>query len=204
MTVRVELLRTPAGNFGRLRRGLELAGARVRWARPDRLPEDPQALVLAGVSAFGTTAHALRPCRRAVLGLAERGVPVLGVCAGFQAFFGSSAESPGRGLQLLPGNVRELRSRRVPHLGWSRLERIRPDSWLLWGVPAGSYVYFAHSYRAPGRLRATIAETRYGGEWYPSAVELGSVGGLQFHPEISGRVGARVLRNFVRFAEERS
>jgi glutamine amidotransferase len=204
MSLLVDVVRTPAGNFGRLRNGLHRAGARVRWARPDRLPAEPRAVVLAGVSAFGTAAAALAPCRATLREYVDREVPILGVCAGFQLLFDSSTESPGRGLGVFPGRVTQLRSPRIPHLGWSRIERIRPGSWLLAEIPEGSYAYFAHSYRAPNSPHATIGATRYRGEWYPSAIEEASVGGLQFHPEISGPVGAAALRNFVARAEERS
>lgn len=203
MTASVDVVRTPAGNFGRIRRGLERAGARVRWRRPDRLGDRPRALVLAGVSAFGTTVSALRPGRERIATWAAEGVPVLGICAGFQVLFEGSDESPGvAGLGLLPGRVRRLRSPRRPHLGWSRIERVRAGARLLEGVPERSYVYFAHSYRVPSAGPATAAETAYRGERFPSAVERGVLAGLQFHPEISGAVGARVLRNFVARAEE--
>ncbi len=198
MTVSVDVVRTPAGNFGRLRRGLERAGARVRWRRTDRWEGRPRGLVLAGVSAFGTAAGALRPGTARIRQWANEGVPILGICAGYQALFEASEESPGvRGLGLFPGRVRRLGSPRRPHLGWSRLERIRRDSWLLREVPEGSYVYFAHSYRAPPGGASRAAATAYRGERFPSASERGPLAGVQFHPEISGPTGARVLRNFV-------
>lgn len=200
--MRVSLVRTPAGNFGRLRRGLERAGAKVVPVRPSEITGNEQALVLAGVSAFGTIAGSLRRPREVLRRAARAGVPILGVCAGYQVLYESSEEGAGRGLGLLPGRVRELRTPRVPHLGWSRLEVEGSGRTLLEGVPSGSYAYFAHSYRAPPGGRAEVARTTYQGERYPSAVEQGSLFGVQFHPEISGPVGARVLSNFVAYAEE--
>ncbi len=198
MTVEIDVVRTPSGNFGRLARGLERAGARVRWRRPGRREGPPRGLVLAGVSAFGTTADALRPGAGSIRRWAAEEVPMLGICAGFQSLFESSDESPGAsGLGLFPGRVRSLRSPRRPHLGWSRIERIRAGSWLLREVPEGSFVYFAHSYRAPPSRVDRASTTEYRGERFPSATERGNVAGVQFHPEISGAVGARVLENFV-------
>jgi imidazole glycerol-phosphate synthase subunit HisH len=200
--VKVTLVRTPAGNFGRLRRGLERAGARVEVGTPGELDGSERAVVLAGVSAFGTIARSLGRARERIGAASRSGVPILGVCAGFQVLYESSEEGPGRGLALLPGRVRELRTPRVPHLGWSPLSPARPRTRILEGLPEGSYAYFAHSFRAPPSGVAVAARTTYQGETYPSAVERGNLWGVQFHPEISGSVGARVLANFVAFAEE--
>jgi glutamine amidotransferase len=41
-----------------------------------------------------------------------------------------------------------------------------------------------------------MAITEYG-EQFTAAVERGNVMGVQFHPEKSGPVGLRILRNFV-------
>lgn len=200
--MKVTLVRTPAGNFGRLARGLERAGARVHPAAPRALTGRERAIVLAGVSAFGTIARSVGPAGRRIREAAQEGTPVLGVCAGFQVLYGSSEEGAGRGLALLPGRVRRMRTTRLPHLGWSRLEPVGDGGKVLEGVPPGSYAYFAHSFRAPDLSPHVAARTRYRGEAYPSAVEAGNLWGVQFHPEISGAVGARVLSNFVAFAEE--
>ena len=47
-----------------------------------------------------------------------------------------------------------------------------------------------------------LAETSHGGR-FASAVSSGSLVGVQFHPERSGRDGLRLLANFVAFARER-
>ena len=63
------------------------------------------------------------------------------------------------------------------------------------GLDEGVQVYFTHSYAAPVTDDAA-AVTRYGVA-FASAVERGQVFGVQFHPEKSGEVGLRVLRNFL-------
>jgi glutamine amidotransferase len=65
-------------------------------------------------------------------------------------------------------------------------------------VLTGSFVYFTHSYRAPP-IRGTVAVTEYG-EAFTAAAEHDNVMGVQFHPEKSGPVGLRILRNFVELA----
>jgi glutamine amidotransferase len=82
----------------------------------------------------------------------------------------------------------------VPHVGWNEV-RVDPQSRLMRGVEDRAFVYYTHSYRAPV-ITETVAVTDYDGP-FSGAVERGNVMGVQFHPEKSGTVGIRVLRNFV-------
>ncbi|MDE1820521.1 MAG: imidazole glycerol phosphate synthase subunit HisH [Euryarchaeota archaeon] len=203
--MKVTLLRTPAGNFGRLRRGLERERARVDERSPREVTGNERAVVLAGVSSFTTLSRSLAPARSTLRRMVEAGVPLMGVCAGMQVLFGSSEEGPGRGLDLLSGRVRRLRARRVPNLGWSRLARTDGEGRrLMEGVAEGSYAYFAHSYRVPALAQGAATTTEYRGEDFPSALEHGNLWGLQFHPEVSSSTGTKVLRNFIAYAEEAS
>ena len=62
-------------------------------------------------------------------------------------------------------------------------------------MPDGAQVYFTHSYVAPV-TGDTVAVTEHG-EPFAAVVQRGHVSGVQFHPEKSGDVGLRILRNFV-------
>ena len=62
----------------------------------------------------------------------------------------------------------------------------------------GEKLYFVHSYHAVIDDRCEdwlLATTCYGQE-FVSAVEKGNITAFQFHPEKSGEVGLRMLRNF--------
>ncbi len=124
--------------------------------------------------------------------------PVLGICLGMQLLFEASEEGPTRCLGILPGTVRRLVSvpgRRVPHMGWNRIRSLRDDA-LTSGVEEHDYVYFVHGYAV--RVEpATLAAVSYGEE-LSAVVRLRNFWGVQFHPERSGRPGARVLGNFLR------
>ena len=80
----------------------------------------------------------------------------------------------------------------MPHVGWNSLHRTR-DSWVLDGVAEGDQVYFTHSYAAPIGAEC-IGSTTYGVE-FASVVERERLVGMQFHPEKSGDVGLRLLKN---------
>lgn len=124
--------------------------------------------------------------------------PLLGICVGMQLLFESSEEGDVPCLGLLPGRVQRLPHRAglpVPHMGWNQLEFNRSTA-LLNDIAAGDYVYFVHSYAAP-LSELTLATTTYG-DPFTAVVQRGNVYGAQFHPERSARVGAQLLRNFLR------
>ncbi|MEW6323728.1 MAG: imidazole glycerol phosphate synthase subunit HisH, partial [Acidobacteriota bacterium] len=83
---------------------------------------------------------------------------------------------------------------KVPHVGWNSLRLSRPSR-LFDGVADGAQVYFTHSYAAP-LVADTAAACEYGGA-FTAAVERGHVAAVQFHPEKSGDVGLRVVRNWL-------
>jgi len=124
------------------------------------------------------------------------GTPYLGICLGLQALYEASDEAPGiPGLGLLAGQVKRFEGlAKVPQVGWNQLEIRRGDG-LLKSIPEGSFVYYCHSYYGPV-TEETVAVTEYG-ETYAAAIEKGNVWAAQFHPEKSGEVGLRVLKNFL-------
>src|SRR5262249_21376631 len=132
----------------------------------------------------------------------DAGRPLLGICLGMQWLFEGSEESPELpGLGLLPGRCRRLsgltpggQSLKVPHVGWNSLD-LRRGATITGGVAAASQVYFTHSFVAPV-TGDTVAVTEHG-EPFAAVVERGLVSGVQFHPEKSGDVGLRILRNFL-------
>jgi glutamine amidotransferase len=83
---------------------------------------------------------------------------------------------------------------KVPHVGWNSLSIERRMS-IVEGVPSHAQVYFTHSYAAP-LSGETVAITEHGGP-FAAIVQRGHVAGVQFHPEKSGDVGLRILRNFL-------
>jgi glutamine amidotransferase len=184
-----------AGNLRSVSSAFERAGATPSVsADPDAVREAPLA-VIAGV---GNAQAAVRRLEAAGLAEALReradaGRPVLGICLGMQLLFEESEEG-GFGLGALRGQVRRLRARRVPHMGWNTL-RLTATSALLDGLD-GADVYFAHSFACEPAEPVAVAEVDHYGS-VVAAVEHGAVAGVQFHPERSAAPGARVLRNAV-------
>jgi imidazole glycerol phosphate synthase glutamine amidotransferase subunit len=155
-------------------------------------------IILPGVGHFGQMMRSLDAMRvrATLLERIEAGVPFLGICLGLQAFFGDSDEAPDvKGLGVFPGTVRRFpEDARVPHMGWNEIE-VRNSSRLLAGIGARPYLYFAHSYYAPVN-EATAATCTYSAT-YTAVLESRNLFGVQFHPEKSGPLGLKIVKNFV-------
>jgi len=159
---------------------------------------DASKIILPGVGHFGQMMRALdsMAVRGALLERIGAGTPFLGICLGLQALFEDSEEAPeARGLAVFPGTVRRFPAEaRVPHMGWNEIEA-RPDSRLVRNLNAQPYVYFAHSYYVP-ETEKSAATCTYAVR-YTAVLESANVFGVQFHPEKSGPVGLRMVRNFL-------
>src|SRR5581483_4451131 len=198
-SVKVALADYGAGNLRSVCAALERAGAAPAVTRdPVQVREAPLAVV-AGVGHVASDAAGLARHRLdgALRERAAAGRPLLGIGVGMQLLFEASEEG-GRGLGLVPGPVRRIRARRVPHMGWNTLS-VRDSSVLLSALD-GRDVYFAHAYAAcpcsPDDVAATVD---HDGE-IVAAVEHGALAGVQFHPERSGAAGAVLLANALRWS----
>jgi imidazole glycerol-phosphate synthase subunit HisH len=196
--VKAALVDYGAGNLRSVSSALRRAGADpfVTTERHEVL-EAPLA-VIAGVGHVESAARRLSAAGldRAVRDRVAAGSPVLGICLGMQLLFGESEEG-GTGMGLLPGRVRRVRARRVPHMGWNTLATTRACA-LLDGLD-GADVYFAHSFAAEPTADVAVAMVDHDGP-IVAAVQSGVVAGVQFHPERSGRAGARVLENALQWS----
>lgn len=157
-------------------------------------------LVIPGVGAFGAAMQRLNPLAEEIRRFAAEGNPVMGICLGMQLLFDSSEElGEYNGLGLVPGRVRYLPSDvgfKVPHMGWSEVE-FKPEADLGKGIDPHDRVFFVHSlYTDAAEAQDVVGTTDYGLR-FPSAIQRKNVWGTQFHPEKSGAVGMRILRNFL-------
>lgn len=188
---------TGGANVASLRFAFERLGARTHVTTDGVEIASAERIVLPGVGAAG---HAMRRLRAAGLINVLRTLtqPVLGICLGMQLLFRQSSEGPTQCLNLVPGEVHSIApapGRPVPHTGWNELRRVKPDA-LLEGIADRQYAYFVHSY-ATGLSEFTLASTEYGSP-LSAIVRRGNFYGAQFHPERSGKTGARLLQNFLR------
>ena len=187
-----------AGNLRSVQNTLAELGCEYNLVRDAEGLRGASKILLPGVGHFGQMMRALDSLgvRDTLVEKIRAGVPFLGICLGLQALFEDSEEAPEvRGLGIYPGTVRRFPAgARVPQMGWNELE-IPGSSTLIRDLPGRPYVYFAHSYYVPVNERAAATCTY--GIPYTAVLESDNVFGVQFHPEKSGPVGLRIVRNFV-------
>jgi imidazole glycerol phosphate synthase glutamine amidotransferase subunit len=187
-----------AGNLRSVENTLGAIGAEYELIRDAAGLRAATKIILPGVGHFGQITRALDEMgvRETLLDRLRAGVPFFGICIGLQALFESSEEAPGeRGLGLFSGAVRRFHGdERIPHMGWNVVEALRPTS-LLKETGPKPFLYFAHSYYCPV-IRETAAICRYIVP-YTALIESRNISGVQFHPEKSGALGLKIVRNFV-------
>lgn len=203
----IALLDYGSGNLRSVEKALIKVGAEVRVIRnPDEI-DGAQGVVLPGVGAFDDCVNAMG--RQHLLAAVREWIaadkPFLGICVGYQALFESSAEfnSCAAGLGIFKGKVVRFDQRqglKVPQIGWNQIDITQKDCPLYRGIPAGSYVYFVHSFFPKPADESIIATRTTYGEAFASSVWKGNVFATQFHPEKSQGVGLKLLKNFVTLA----
>lgn len=205
----IALIDYGVGNLYSVEKALKFVGGEVQVTSDAEDLKNADKLVLPGVGAFGDCMKNLEATGLIPTILQEvlMNKPLLGICVGLQILFESSEESPNvKGLGIFKGEVKKIRAGglKIPHMGWNSIEIGRKDnlikfgaSKILSGLEGKNYFYFVHSYHAVPSNEDIITATANYGENVTAAVELGRVFATQFHPEKSGDVGLKVLKNFI-------
>ena len=149
--------------------------------------------------------------------------PILGICIGQQLLCRHSEEGDTECLGIFDADVLRFQPQKhedkVPHMGWNQLrfseneelrmkneelkplgEELKPlgeesERGLFKGFCEGEFVYFVHSFYVPVCAQ-TIATTDYILP-FSAALHKDNFYATQFHPEKSGSVGERIIKNFL-------
>lgn len=120
--------------------------------------------------------------------------PVLGICLGMQLMCAYSEEGKTNCLGIFDAEVNKFDNQlKVPQIAWNQIFNLK--SGLMKNIAEQDFMYLVHSYYVPQNSLA-IATTNYGID-YASALHKDNFYGVQFHPEKSGKVGAKLLANFL-------
>ena len=190
-----------AGNIKSVEKALIHLGQEVIVTGEKEQIEKADKVILPGVGAFGDAMRNLRQSGldKVIREVVDRGTLFLGICLGLQVLFESSEEGPGvKGLGLLPGKIVKFPEKegfKIPHMGWNSID-VKEGSRLFKGVSNNSYVYFVHSYYLQAENENDVAATTEYITHVHASVEHDNIFACQFHPEKSGDVGLRILKNF--------
>lgn len=183
-------------NIGSVRYALQRLGVEAALTADADAIRSADKVIVPGVGAAGPGMARLRE-----LGLVDvlRSLtrPVLGVCLGMQLLCSHSEEGDTECLGLIPAPVKHFLpspALRIPHMGWNRL-RARQAHPLLAGLGDDDQAYFVHSYAVP--VGDYTLMTSDHGDPFSAVIARDNFLGMQFHPERSAAVGARLLQNFL-------
>ena len=196
----IVIIDTGCANLSSVRMAIERLGVTAQVSKEAAVIRAADKLILPGVGTAKAAMHNLQE-RGLVELIREAKQPLLGFCLGMQMLAQASEEHMGGEsdiacLGIVPGKVKlmQVGSLRLPHMGWNQVEHDGTHP-LFNGIPSGSYFYFVHSY-ALEVTAATLATCDYGGP-FTAVVGKDNFFGAQFHPERSGKAGARLIQNFL-------
>jgi imidazole glycerol-phosphate synthase subunit HisH len=183
-------------NIGSVRYALQRLGVDAALTADAGQIRAADKVILPGVGAAGPGMARLRELELVYV-IRSLTQPVLGVCLGMQLLCEHSAESDTECLGVIPAQVRRFEEAPglcVPHMGWNRLSPVTGHP-LLKNLEEGDWAYFVHSYAVP-MGDYTLVSSEYGGG-FSAVIARGNFHGMQFHPERSASVGAKLLKNFL-------
>jgi glutamine amidotransferase len=192
---RVTIVDTGKANLASVSAALRRAGAEPFIACTAKELVSADFLLLPGVGAFGAAMDSL--LKREMVGpirlLIEGGVPTLAICLGMQLLCSASEEASNHaGLNIFSCEVTSFsNASRTPHLGWNQVEAPKGS------LVTSGYAYFAHSFRIPSApMGCIVGVTNYDAPFVAS-IELRNILACQFHPELSGKWGAELIRSWI-------
>lgn len=197
------------GNMRSICGALEHIGIDYLCTSDRSVISDASGLILPGVGSFPDGMENLKK-----LGLVEtldnlvlsQGVPVLGICLGFQLMARVGHEFKEKaGLGWIDARVIKLGVAsdkvRIPHVGWNECTYTK-HSPLFSNIPEGALFYFTHSYHMECFDSDNVSVNSFHGQQFTAAVQKSNIFGTQFHPEKSQLHGLSLLRNFYKIINE--
>jgi len=193
------------GNLGSIQNMLKKLGEDSLITSDIELIDRAARLILPGVGSFDTgmtnlKTHELIPClNRKVI---DQGVPILGICLGFQLMTNSSSEGCLEGLGWFDAETIKFdlsenkRKYPLPNIGW-RKTNINKDIPLYSELDDDTWFYYVHNYHVTTNDEKLISLTSTYGHDYVAALSNENILGVQFHPEKSHKYGLRLFSNFL-------
>ena len=191
----ISIINTGVANIRSLQAAFERLGHRWNLTTSPTEITDADFCVLPGVGTFAAAMKRINELKLVapIRDRIEHNSPTLSICLGLQLLCESSDEAPDvKGLGLISAAIQRFPNEvQVPQLGWNRVSPTTS------GPFASGQAYFANSFRLCEPPDGWgYALTEYAGP-FVSSLWKGRVLACQFHPELSGPWGQKLLENWI-------
>lgn len=192
----IVILDTGSANLASIKAAVNKLGYNAKITSDLYLLKKSKKIFLPGVGTAAAVMQVLSE-KNIIQTIKEFKYPILGICLGMQLFCSFSEEGGGvKTLDIIQSSVLRLNSKNLPlpHIGWNKIKfnTLHP---LFQGIPNYSRFYFVHSYIVPVN-KYTLSTTQYS-TIFSSTIQKNNFFGVQFHPEKSGNLGSKLLKNFL-------
>ena len=189
------IIKYNAGNVQSVMYALDRIGVGYTYTDDEEEIRSADKVIFPGVGEASTTMAYLREkgLDKLIPSLKQ---PVFGTCIGMQLMCRFSEEGNTNCMGIFDVDVRRFPATpgfKVPHMGWNDISEYRTP--LTKDVEDNAYVYFVHSYAAPV-CEFTVAQCNYI-QTFSAMLQKDNFYAAQFHCEISGNVGQRIIENFL-------
>jgi glutamine amidotransferase len=197
--MRVAIIKYNAGNIQSVDYALKRLGVEASVTADHEEILSADRIIFPGVGEASTTMAYLRKhgLDQLIVGLKQ---PVLGICLGLQLMCRHSEEGDTKCLGIFEEEVRKfvlqhdiLPTMKIPHMGWNTITNLKSN--LFDSSIEGEHCYFVHSFYAT--TGADTAATCHYPAPFSAALQKNNFYAVQFHPEKSGLIGAKILENFL-------
>ncbi len=211
--MKIAIIDYDIGNVRSIVSAFENQGAQVILTRDKDIILSADGVVLPGVGAFS---HGMKNLNEynlveIIREYIRTNKPFMGICLGMQMLFDKSEEfGETVGLGVVSGKVEKLpvkksQKEKLPHVSWNEINDT-VNKWsgtILEHIENNSDVYFVHSFVViPKNKEEILSITEYCGYNFCSSIRVNNVYGCQFHPEKSGKVGLKIINNFIRICQK--
>ena len=193
--MKIAIIKYNAGNVASVMYALDRIGMNYSWTDEEEEIRAADKVIFPGVGEASTAMAYLREKQldRLIPSLKQ---PVLATCIGMQLLCKHSEENDTTCMGVFDVAIKRFQSAdlKIPHVGWNSIEAQGQND-LMKGLSPSEYVYFVHSFYAPVNPYTTAVCDYV--QPFSAMLQKDNFYAAQFHAEISGQAGQRVIENFL-------
>lgn len=191
----IAIVKYNAGNVASVMYALDRIGVPYTWTDDETILRQADKVIFPGVGEASTAMAHLKEKGLDLL-IPQLKQPVLATCIGMQLLCKHSEENDTTCMGVFDVEVKRFQSHelKIPHVGWNSIHA-NQDNPLMKGLKKEEFVYFVHSFYVPlNSLTTAVCDYV---QPFSAMLHQDNFYAAQFHAEISGMAGQRIIENFL-------